>query len=87
MTIIASRDLRNHTSAVLRQVAEGTDVTITVHGEPVAVLTRPRHTKPLGLTKAEFFAHLDRPRVPDPTLASDLAWISDGTTDDLGPIE
>lgn len=85
MTSVASRDLRNHTAAVLKQVADGTDVTITVHGAPVAVLTRPRHVRRAGLPKAELIAHWAA-HSPDPTLAEDLAWIGAGTTDDLGPL-
>lgn len=85
MSTIASRDLRNHTAAVLQQVAQGTDVTVTVHGEPVAVITRPRHVRRSGLPKAEFLAFLAQ-QSPDPALADDLDWISAGTTDDLGPI-
>lgn len=85
MTTIASRDLRNHTAAVLKQVADGTDVTITVHGEPVAVITRPRHVRRNGLPKAELLALMAQ-QTPDPTLADDLRWITEGTTDDLDPI-
>jgi antitoxin (DNA-binding transcriptional repressor) of toxin-antitoxin stability system len=36
MTTRASQDLRNQTAEVLRQVADGTPVTITVNGKPVA---------------------------------------------------
>lgn len=86
MTTIASRDLRNHTAAVLKQVADGTDVTITVHGEPVALITRPRQARRAGIPKQEILALLAEQR-PDPTLAEDLAWISEGTTDELGPIQ
>lgn len=85
MTTIASRDLRNHTAAVLRQVSEGTDVTVTVHGEPVALITRPHHVRRNGLPKAELLA-LFAQQAPDPTLADDLRWITEGTTDQLGPI-
>lgn len=85
MTTIASRDLRNHTAAVLKQVADGVEVTVTVHGEPVALITRQQLQRRTGLPKAEFLAHLDR-QEPDPTLADDMAWISEGSTDDLGPL-
>ncbi|WP_202878880.1 type II toxin-antitoxin system Phd/YefM family antitoxin [Ornithinimicrobium ciconiae] len=85
MTTIASRDLRNHTAAVLKQVADGVEVTVTVHGEPAALITRPRHQRRTGLPKAELLAHLDRQQ-PDPTLADDIAWISAGSTDELGPL-
>lgn len=85
MATIASRDLRNHTAAVLKRVADGADVMVTVHGEPVALITRPPHTRRGGMPKAEFLAFHDRQGV-DATLAADLAWITEGTTDDLGPI-
>lgn len=85
MTTIASRDLRNHTASVLKQVADGVDVTVTVRGEPAALITRPRHRRRPGLPKAEFMALLDR-QGPDPTLADDIAWISEGSTDELGPL-
>ncbi|HWC22764.1 MAG TPA: type II toxin-antitoxin system prevent-host-death family antitoxin [Flexivirga sp.] len=85
MTTIASRDLRNHTAAVLRQVADGVDVTVTVHGEPVALITQPRHRRRAGIPKAELLALLDRQQ-PEDTLADDNAWISDGSTEDLGPL-
>lgn len=82
---IASRDLRNHTAAVLKQVAEGVEVTVTVHGEPAALITRPRHRRRAGLPKAELLAFLDR-QEPDPELAGDMAWISEGSTDELGSV-
>ncbi|MDN5798176.1 MAG: type II toxin-antitoxin system prevent-host-death family antitoxin [Intrasporangium sp.] len=85
MTTVASRDLRNHTAAVLKQVAEGAEVTVTVHGEPVALITRPRHRRRAGLPKAELLALLDR-QEPDPTLSDDIAWISEGSTGELGPV-
>ena len=44
MDAIASRDLRNHTADVLRHVAEGTRVTITVNGRPVAQISPIRTT-------------------------------------------
>jgi prevent-host-death family protein len=83
MTTIASRDLRNHTAAVLKQVADGVDVIVTVHGEPAAVITRPRNRRRAGLPKAELLAFLDR-QEPDPRLAEDIAWISEGSTEDFG---
>lgn len=52
-TTIASRDLRNHTADVLRQVAEGTPVTITVHGNPVAEIS------PVHSTRTQFLSESD----------------------------
>ncbi|MFT3834604.1 MAG: type II toxin-antitoxin system prevent-host-death family antitoxin [Micropruina sp.] len=83
MTTVASRDLRNHTAAVLRQVAEGTDVTVTLNGRPVARITRPLDLRPSTLSRAEL-VRLRSGALPDPGLRADLAWISDDTTDDLG---
>lgn len=85
MTTIASRDLRNHTADVLRQVAEGSEVTVTVHGEPAALITRPRRRRSHGLRKADLLEFLDR-QSADPQLTDDMAWISEGTTDELGPV-
>ncbi|MPV38103.1 type II toxin-antitoxin system Phd/YefM family antitoxin [Georgenia subflava] len=85
MTTIASRDLRNHTASVLKQVADGAEVTVTLHGEPVALITRPRRARRSGMPRAEFL-ELQAGQSLDDTLAADLAWITDGTTDDLGPV-
>lgn len=82
MSTVASRDLRNHTADILRQVAEGTDVTVTVHGRPVALITRPPSMRPTGWPKAEFLRRLRESR-PDAGLRADLEWISAGTTDEL----
>jgi prevent-host-death family protein len=85
MSAVASRELRNDTAGVLRRVDAGEDITITVRGRPVAVLTpvRPRRRK--WLTNAEFLARLRRARA-DPGLRTDLAALAGDTTDDLGPI-
>ena len=39
MKFATVRNLKNQTSAMLRLAAEGTDVLITSHGKPVAVLS------------------------------------------------
>ncbi|ULE32296.1 type II toxin-antitoxin system Phd/YefM family antitoxin [Mycobacterium sp. IDR2000157661] len=39
MSDVASRELRNETASVLRRAAAGEDITITVNGKPVALLT------------------------------------------------
>jgi antitoxin (DNA-binding transcriptional repressor) of toxin-antitoxin stability system len=85
MTTIASRDLRNHTRDVLRAVAEGDSVTITVNGKPVALLSRPASQAPTHLRREDLARLHSRQRL-DPTLAADLTWISSDTTDDLGPV-
>ena len=84
MSTVAARDLRNHTSEVLRRVAEGEPVIITQRGEPVAELRPLRHTKRATLTRAEV-TRLWSSQVPDPALATDLEWIAGGT-DELGDL-
>lgn len=82
MATVASRDLRNHTSEVLGQVAQGVEITVTVHGRPVALLIPPRASRPQTLRKADLLAFLEQ-SPPDADFSTDLAWISAGTTDDL----
>ncbi|MFC5382625.1 type II toxin-antitoxin system prevent-host-death family antitoxin [Aquipuribacter nitratireducens] len=82
MPTIASRELRNHTASVLERVERGEVYTVTVHGRPVAELRRVvAHRRP-AVPRADLVALLDRQR-PDPGLAADIAWISEGTTDEL----
>jgi prevent-host-death family protein len=82
MTTIASRELRNHTAEVLRQVAEGTPVTVTVHGEPVAEIHPARARRPF-FRRADLIATL-RTRQADPGLAAVLQELAGNTTDELG---
>lgn len=82
MRSVASRELRNHTGAVLEEVAAGSPVAITVHGEVVAELHPPRNLKPASISRAtlgQFLAGL----TPDPDLHALLHEISGETTDDL----
>lgn len=83
MPTIASRDLRNHTSTVLEGVTRGEVYTVTVHGRPVAELRRVTSQRRPGVSREELVALLERQR-PDPTLAQDMAWITAGSTDELG---
>jgi prevent-host-death family protein len=85
MTEVGSRDLRNDTAGVLRRVQAGEDITITVKGRPVAVLSATQLQRRRWLTKAEFLARLRRAQA-DPGLRDDLAALAGDTTDDLGPI-
>ncbi|OMH32980.1 type II toxin-antitoxin system Phd/YefM family antitoxin [Tersicoccus sp. Bi-70] len=85
MPTIASRDLRNHTADVLRQVADGDRVTITVHGRPVAEITPVRTDRPVFLTRADVLDLLTTNRA-DPGLTADLAELAGETTDDLGAL-
>jgi prevent-host-death family protein len=84
MSTVASRDLRNHTADVLRQVAEGTSVTITVHGVPVARIDPVRAPRKQFMSKAEF-TELVSHRQADPGLRQDLQELAGETTDELGP--
>lgn len=85
MPTIASRELRNHTAAVLDEVGRGAVYTVTVHGRPVAELHRVTNQRRLFVPRADLTALLKRQR-PDAALADDMAWISEGTTDDLGDL-
>lgn len=85
MSTIASRDLRNHTADVLRQVSGGTHVTITVNGLPVAQISPVRSTRKQFLAKADLVEILTR-RQADPGLADELAVLAGETTDDLDPL-
>ncbi|MGH3555342.1 MAG: type II toxin-antitoxin system Phd/YefM family antitoxin [Mycobacterium sp.] len=85
MAEVASRELRNDTAGVLRRVRDGENITITVNGRAVAVLTAVRPERRRWLTKTEFVARL-RHAQADPGLRDDLAALAGDTTDDLGPI-
>jgi prevent-host-death family protein len=85
VTSIASRDLRNHTADVLRQVADGTAVTITVNGVPVAELTPVRSRRSQFLSRTDLLEVLAT-RQADPGLREDLARLAGDTTDDLDPL-
>jgi prevent-host-death family protein len=79
------RELRNHTSAVLRRVQSGDEVTITHNGVPVATLTAVKETRQRPMPKSELSRLLDR--LPyDPGFAADIDRLAEDTTDDLGPI-
>ena len=85
MDQVASRDLRNHTADVLKRVAGGDSVTITVNGSPAAVLSPDASPRRPYLTRSECIDLLSRHRA-DPGMAADLAELAGETTDDLGPI-
>lgn len=85
MTTVASRELRNHTADVLRKVANGDPVTITVNGTPVAVISPIANARRPFFTKAESRELLTK-HLSDPELRNDLADLAGDTTDDLGPI-
>ena len=84
MTRVASRDLRNHTAEVLRQVSEGAHVTVTVNGTPVAEIIPVRAMRRASMSKRELIVLLAHHQA-DPALRDDLAALVE-TTDDLDPI-
>jgi prevent-host-death family protein len=85
MSSIAARDLRNHTADVLRRIAEGATLTITVHGAPVAELS------PVGTTQRHFVSRAELAEIlsshqADPELRVQLEELSGATTDQLDPM-
>ncbi|SDJ22117.1 prevent-host-death family protein [Frankineae bacterium MT45] len=85
MTSVASRDLRNHTAEVLRQVSDGTRITITVNGKPVAELSPVRALRPQFFSRADLLT-LIVDHQADAALTHDLAVLAADTTDDLDPL-
>jgi prevent-host-death family protein len=71
MSEVTSREPRNDTVGVLRRVREGEDVTITVNGQPVAVLAAVRLQRRRWLSKTELLSRLRRAQA-DPGLREDL---------------
>lgn len=84
MTSVASRDLRNHTAEVLRQAADGTRVTITVNGRPVAEIGPVRSLRPQFFAKTDLLTLIDHQA--DAGLSGDLDDLAGDTTDDLDPL-
>jgi prevent-host-death family protein len=85
MSEVAARDLRNDTVGVLRRVQAGEDITITVGGRPVAMLTAIHPLPRRWLSRTEFLARL-RGAQAEPGLRDDIAILAGDTTEDLGPI-
>ena len=85
MTTVPSRELRNDTAGLLRRAQSGEDLTITVKGRPVAVLTAVAQRRRRWLTKTEFLARLPGTQA-DSALRDDLTVLAGDTTDDLGPL-
>ena len=82
MTRVASRELRNDTAGVLRRVQAGEEVTITVNGQPVAVISAASPRRRRWLTKSELLQRLQTSQA-DAGLREDLAELAGETTDDL----
>ena len=81
---VASRELRNDTAGVLRRVAAGEALEITVNGEPVATLGPLREDPSPWTPKAALLARLLAEQA-DPALSVDLAALA-GDTEELGPV-
>lgn len=81
MSSVASRELRNNTRALLERVAAGEEVTITVDGHPMAVLS-PIGRRPRWIGREEFIQQV-LSRQADATLATELVELAPDTTDDL----
>jgi len=85
MTEVASRDLRNHPADVLRRAAAGEEITITVHGRPVARLVpiNTDHRRPM--TRAQLIEFLDTGGQADPQLRDELAALAADAIEERGP--
>ncbi len=81
MAEVASRELRNDTRGLLRRVAAGEEIVITVDGQPVARL-RQLSQRPRWITKGDLTRRLAR-RQADPGLLAELRGLAPDTTDDL----
>lgn len=82
---VASRELRNNTAELLRQVSSGEQVVITTRGKPVASLVPFKPSRRRWLPRAELVRRLATAQA-DTGLREDLARLAGETTDDLGPL-
>ena len=82
---VASRELRNDTAGLLRRVQAGEEITVTVNGKPVALLTALQPARRRWLSRDEMLLRLRRSQA-DPGLRRDLVALAGDTTDDLGPV-
>lgn len=81
MAKIAARELRNDTAGLLRRVAAGEDVVITVRGEPVAEL-RPLRGARTWMPRADFVSRLASAQA-DSGMTRDLEELAGDTLADL----
>ncbi|MFT4135876.1 type II toxin-antitoxin system Phd/YefM family antitoxin [Microbacterium sp.] len=81
MADIPVRELRNDTAGVLRRVEAGEDITITVHGRPVARLVPARDDGRRPMPREEFVAWLNKKQA-DPGLRDLLRELASELTDD-----
>jgi prevent-host-death family protein len=82
MSVVASRELRNNTRALLDRVDAGEVIAITVDGREVAEL-RPVQLRKRWMARAEFI-HDVIPNQADHALRSELRDLLPDTTDDVG---
>jgi prevent-host-death family protein len=81
---VSVRDLRNHTSDVLRRVEAGESATVTVDRRPVARLVPLHDGRPRSMPTAELFRRLaEIGGGADPGLRDELREMLPGTTDDI----
>jgi prevent-host-death family protein len=85
MSEVASRELRNDTAGLLRRVQAGEDITVTVNGKAVALLTALQPARRRWLSRDELLRRLDGAQA-DPALRQELAELAGDTTDELGPL-
>ena len=79
---VAVRDLRNHTTSVLRRVERGERLRITVNGRPVAQITPlARRREVVPWTEVSHSLAACR---ADAALLDDLRTAAPDTTEDLG---
>ncbi len=81
MAEIPVRELRNDTAGVLRRVETGEDVTITVHGQPVARLVPVETSRGRVIPREEFVAWLRRSQA-DPALRDELRELAGEMSDE-----
>ena len=80
MSLVASREWRNNTRALLKRVEAGESITITVDGRAVATLA-PVGRRPRWMSKQELLSLISGHQA-DPGLRADLRKLSPDTTDD-----
>jgi len=78
---IPVRELRNDTAAVIRRVEAGEDVTITVHGHPVARLIPVDSRRRRAIPWLEFVTRMHKNQA-DPGLRDELRELAGEMTDE-----